>query len=142
MNSPYFGVSHESITEAYRETVRVEGAVTVFLCDGVHVSRVSGLDRVALHALLGRDTPAIVDAVSDGEDCKRRIWEDCRCALHEADLVLDLNHDERRSVSGDWLDGRRWVWSSFDGVCPLFMRSRSSQLHFTASILSSDVSIG
>ena len=95
--------------------------MAVIFGNRVHVGRVSGLDRVALHALLGRDTPAIVDAVSDGEACKCWIWEDFRCALHEADLVLDLNHDERRSVSGDWAR-----WSSLGLVV---VRRRLSTFH-------------
>ena len=121
LHAPDFRVAHEAVAEPDRETMGVESTVTVVLGNRVHVRSVSGIDGVALHALLGRDTPAIVDAVSDGEDCKRRIWEDCRCALHEADLVLDLNHDERRSVSGDWAR-----WSSLGLVV---VRRRLSTFH-------------
>lgn len=64
-HSPHLRVSHEAIAEADGETVCVESAVAVVLGDRVHVGRVSGVDSVALHALLRRDAPAIVHAAKE-----------------------------------------------------------------------------
>lgn len=61
-HSPHLRVSHEAIAEANSETVSMKSAVAVVLGDRVHVGRVSGVDSVALHALLRRDAPAIVHA--------------------------------------------------------------------------------
>ena len=61
-HSPNFRVAHEPIAQADCKTVCVEATGTVVLGDGVHVGRNSGVDRVALHALLWGDTPAIVYA--------------------------------------------------------------------------------
>ena len=69
-HSPDLGVSHESIAETDSQPVRGKPADAVILGDGVHVGRGTSVDRVTLHALLGRDAPAIVDAVHDDE----RAW--------------------------------------------------------------------
>ena len=61
-HSPNFRVAHEPIAQADCKTVCVEATGTVVLGDGVHVGRNSSVDRVALHALLWGDTPAIVYA--------------------------------------------------------------------------------
>ena len=61
---PNFRVAHEAIAKTNSEAMSMEGAVAVFLCDGVHVGGISCRDRVALHALLRCDTPAIVHAAT------------------------------------------------------------------------------
>ena len=58
--SPDFRVPHEPITKSYCETVRMKSAHAMVLGDGVHVGRSASVDRVAFHALLRRDAPAIV----------------------------------------------------------------------------------
>ena len=40
-----------------------ERAVRVFLCDGVHVRCRASFDGIALHALLGSDTPTVMNAI-------------------------------------------------------------------------------
>ena len=59
-HSPNFRVAHEPIAQADCKTVCVEATGTVVLGDGVHVGRGPGVDRVALHALLWGNAPAIV----------------------------------------------------------------------------------
>ena len=63
MDVPDLRVAHKSITEADGETVRVECAVTVLFCNGVHVSRVASINRIPLHVLLWGDAPSVVNAV-------------------------------------------------------------------------------
>lgn len=70
-HSPYFRVPHESITETDCQTMGVKRAVAVFLRDRVHVGRVAGVDRIALHAFLRCDAPAIVDAMDTDVSCRR-----------------------------------------------------------------------
>ena len=63
MDVPDLRVAHKSIAKTDGETVRVESAVAVVLGNLVHVSGVGSTDGIALHALLGGDTPAIVYTV-------------------------------------------------------------------------------
>ena len=64
---PDFRVAHEAVAETDRETMGVESTVTVVLGNRVHVRSVSGIDGVALHALLWGNTPPIVNAACGGE---------------------------------------------------------------------------
>ena len=65
-HSPYFGVSHEAIAETNSKAMSMQSAVTVVLRDGVHVGGIARGDGVALHVLLWRDAPSIVDAACAG----------------------------------------------------------------------------
>jgi hypothetical protein len=56
------GVAHEPLGEADSDAVGSDAAVRVVLRDRVHVRCVRGVDRVALHARLRREAPAIVYA--------------------------------------------------------------------------------
>ena len=95
-HSPDLRVSHEPIAETNSKPVRGKPADTVVLGDGVHVGRGSGVDRVSLHALLGRDAPAIVDAVHDDERAWRAgkwLWANMRQTLFLTSTMVDREEE-------------------------------------------------
>ena len=114
-HSPDLRVSHEPIAKADREPVCVEGAVAVVLRNSIHVGGVACLDRVALHALLWGDAPSIVDAVWEGGTVSEvEVCGEMECDLHEADLVLDLDHGEKEGAGGRTKGG--WGGSSVSSI--------------------------
>jgi hypothetical protein len=62
-DEPDLGVAHKAVGKPDGESVRGERAMRVVLRDRVHVRGIAGVDGVALHALLGREAPAVMDAV-------------------------------------------------------------------------------
>jgi hypothetical protein len=59
---PDLGVTHQPVVEPDSESVRLERGVVVLLSNGVHVGGLGVLDSVSLDALLGSDSPSVVDA--------------------------------------------------------------------------------
>ena len=106
MHLPDLRVAHEPIAETDRQTVRMKGSCTVFFRDRVHVRRISSRNGVTLHIGLRCNAPSIVDAMVRREHLCAGRRDECG-DLHEADLVLDLDHVGGSSGGGCMRAGRR-----------------------------------
>ena len=53
---------YEPVAETDGVSVGKEGAIGVFVCEGIHACGIRSVDGIVLHALLWGDPPAIVDA--------------------------------------------------------------------------------
>ena len=88
--------------------------VAVILCNRVHVRRVARLDRVALHALLWSNAPAIVHAVSFNVSLVQRGGRDS-AYIRQTLFLTSTMVDEEKWVYAE-LETRTEHLSSSDGL--------------------------